>query len=54
MMGYAYASKEGMQGLILSSPICLDSTDLTAKLSFNKVLEVMKTLEDFRFVMQQV
>jgi hypothetical protein len=45
MMGYTYAFEEGVQGLILPSPIGLNNMNFAIKLSFNKILKIMKTLK---------
>jgi hypothetical protein len=54
MMGYTYAFEEGVQGLILPSPIGLNSTNFAIKLSFNKILKITKTLKNFRLMTQKV
>jgi hypothetical protein len=53
MMGYTYAF-EGVQGLILPSPIGLNNMNFAIKLSFNKILKIMKTLKNFRLMTQKV
>jgi hypothetical protein len=50
LMSYANALKKGIQGLILSPPISLYGANLAIKLSFNKILKILKTLKNFRFV----
>jgi len=52
MMFYAYAFKEGVQRLILPTPISLDGLYLAAKLPFDKALKFMKNRENFIFVPQ--
>jgi len=54
MMFYAYAFKEGVQRLILPTPISLDYTDLAIKLPFNKILKVMKILKNFILSTQKI
>jgi len=53
-MAYAYALKIGLQGLILASPVGLDSEYLSVKLPFYEFLEISKALEDLRFKTQKV
>lgn len=50
VMIYAYAL-EGVERLILSTPVSLNCTNLTSKLSLDKVLEITKTLKYFRFML---
>jgi hypothetical protein len=47
------ALEKGIQALLFPSPISLHSHNLPIKQAFNKVLEVMKTLEHFRFVLKK-
>jgi hypothetical protein len=54
MMIYAYAAEKRVQGLILSTPICLNSSDFSTKLSLNKILKVIETLKNFGFVAQKI
>jgi hypothetical protein len=46
-MCYAYALKKGAEGLILATPVGLNTLDLAIKLSLNKTLKIMKALENF-------
>jgi hypothetical protein len=43
-----------MKLLVLSSPICLDHKNLVIKLSFNKGLEFLEFLKNFRFESKQI
>jgi hypothetical protein len=52
MMFDAYALKEGDQGLILATPISLNSPDLAIELSLNKILKIMKTLKNLGLTTQ--
>jgi hypothetical protein len=45
---------EGVQSLIVPTPICLHSHYFSIKETFNKVLEIMKTLKNFRFVSTKI
>jgi len=54
MVSYAYALEKGTQGLIFATPIGLNTLDLAIKLSLNKLLEIMKALKNFRFMLQKV
>jgi hypothetical protein len=53
MMQDAY-TLEGVQGLILPSPICLNRQNFPIKLAFNKTLKIMETLKDLRLMTQEV
>jgi hypothetical protein len=53
-MGDSDFGKEGVQFLIFSTPIGLDSNDLAIKEPFYEVLEVSKFLKDLRFVFQKI
>jgi hypothetical protein len=50
----ANALEEGVQALILPTPICLHSHYFLIKETFNMVLEIMKTLKNFRFVSKKI
>jgi hypothetical protein len=50
VMSNATALEEDVQPLILPTLICLHSHYFPIKETFNKFLEVMKTLKTFRFV----
>ena len=54
MVRDANVLKEKMKLLILTTPIGLDSKNFPIKQSFNKVLEFLKFLENFRLVLKQV
>jgi len=48
LMSYFYVVKEGIESLILPSPVSLDGTNFVIKLAFNKLLkfcEALKKLE---------
>ena len=54
MMLNAYASKERVEFLVLSSPVTLDCNDFLVKLTLNKFLEFLEDREDFGFELKQV
>jgi hypothetical protein len=43
-----YSLEEGIEFLIFSSPVTLNGDYFPVKFPFNKVLEIMKNLEDIR------
>jgi hypothetical protein len=45
-----YSLEEGIEFLIFSSPITLDRNNFLIELPFNKVLKVMKYLENVRLL----
>ena len=49
-----YAFKEGVLGLILATPVSLDSLYLAAELSFYQTLKFIKNRKIFRLVSQQI
>ena len=53
-MGDANSIKEGIKLLIFATPISLHGKDFSIKLSFYKSLEVMKSLEHFRFMFEKI
>ena len=46
--------EKGIQLLILTTPICLNSKKFMIKEPLIKVLEIMKTLKNFRFMSQEI
>jgi hypothetical protein len=46
--------KEGVQFLILTTPIGLHGDDLFVKKAFNMVLEVMETLKNIRLLFEEI
>jgi hypothetical protein len=50
LVGYTYAFKEGVECLVLATPIRLNLLVFTIKLPFNKCLKISKALKNFRFV----
>jgi len=46
--------EKGIQLLILTTPICLNSKKFMIKVPLIKVLEIMKTLKNFRFMSQEI
>jgi hypothetical protein len=53
-MSYADFFKEGMSILILSTPISLYRNNFSIKESFNKILELMKSLKHIRFELEKI
>jgi hypothetical protein len=49
-MRYANLAKEGVEFLILASPISLNNYDFPIKSPFNELLEFMKFLKYLRFI----
>jgi hypothetical protein len=54
MVGYANALEEGVQLLILTSPVCLHGKDFSIKHALYEVLKIMKTLKNLRFMTKQI
>ena len=54
MMFYSYEFKKGIKRLVFSTPISLDIMNFSTKLSFYKVLEIMKELKNSRFMAQEI
>jgi hypothetical protein len=53
-MRYANLAKEGVEFLILASPISLNSYDFPIKSPFNELLEFMKFLKYLRFITKKI
>jgi hypothetical protein len=54
MVSNSHACEERAQGLILPSPIGLDSTNFTIKLTLNRRLEITKTRKHLGLLSKQV
>jgi hypothetical protein len=52
-MRYPYASKEGIQLVIFSSPIHLDGFNLPIQESFNMMLKIMELSKYFGFIFRR-
>jgi hypothetical protein len=54
MVGYSYLGEEGIEFLILTTPIGLNGKNFAIKERFNKSLELLELLENFRFVFEEI
>ena len=50
----AHTSKEGIEFLILPSPVTLDCKNFSVKVTFNKLLKFLKNSKNFRFVFKKI
>jgi hypothetical protein len=54
MVSNANASKKGVEGLIFTPPIRLNCQNFTIKLTFNKILKILKALKNFRLMANEI
>jgi hypothetical protein len=52
MVGDSYLGEEGIEFLVLTTPIGLNGKNFVIKETFNKSLELIELLENFRFVFE--
>jgi hypothetical protein len=52
MVGDSYLGEEGIEFLVLTTPIGLNGKNFAIKETFNKSLELIELLENFRFVFE--